>query len=416
LAYVASENEQLAVYEFLMQLFQPMDDQRTVALATQGYGEDDLLKTWNSKLIDLTNRTLRDPRFRPAAATLLRNLELWLAEYWLRARLTSRIPFVARFGIGPSTVDIEHEVAAVLTNLRDTPLETHESAALTALGRVGSESMQALHAYFRRIGRTPEDWYAEYALGRGDPGCRPRQATTLTAPELALPLVAIAFCGEPRRSVPGRYFWAFITTDWGGSLAMHWAFYHLLGPRQTRALLRRITYDSARTNDTRLLIARPHWLARNMYVDPADPSWDEEARLSEAEELNEQGAALQQEGNLDAAASRYRFAQLLLERSVSGPTQALQAMVLDNLGNLRRNQHRFREAVQLHEQSLAIALTLGRQGDEGGPGRYLASLGLDYLEWRRPAEARDYLAKALDELRPGSDLWRSVQECIARLN
>jgi tetratricopeptide (TPR) repeat protein len=153
-----------------------------------------------------------------------------------------------------------------------------------------------------------------------------------------------------------------------------------------------------------------------VYVDPADPSWDEEARLSEAEELNEQGVALQQEGNLDAAASRYRFAQLLLERSVSGATQALQAMVLDNLGSLRRNQHRFREAVQLHEQSLTIARRLGRQGDEGGPGRYLTSLGLDYLEWRRPAEARDYLAKALDELRPGSDLWRSVQECIARLN
>jgi tetratricopeptide (TPR) repeat protein len=416
LAYVASENEQLAVYDFLMQLFQPMDDQRTVALATQHYGDDDLLETWNSKLIDLTNRTLNDPRFRRAAAALLRNLELWLAEYWLRVRLTNRTPFMARFGIEPSTVDIDHEVAAMLTNLRDTPLEAHESAALTALGRQGSEAMQALHAYFRRIGRTPEDWYAEYALGRGDPDCRPRQATTLTAPELALPIVAITFCGEPRRSVPGRYFWAYITTDWGGSLAMRWAFYHLLGPRQTRALLRKITYDSARTNDTRLHVARPHWLARNVYVDPADPSWDEEARLSEAEELNEQGVALQQEGNLDAAASRYRFAQLLLERSVSGPTQALQAMVLDNLGSLRRNQHRFREAVQLHEQSLTISRRLGRQGDEGGPGRYLTSLGLDYLEWRRPAEARDYLAKALDELRPGSDLWRSVQECIARLN
>ena len=36
----------------------------------------------------------------------------------------------------------------------------------------------------------------------------------------------------------------------------------LLDPRQTRALLRKITYDSARTNDTRLPTARPHWLAR----------------------------------------------------------------------------------------------------------------------------------------------------------
>jgi hypothetical protein len=76
LAYVASENEQLAVHEFLMQLFQPMDERRTVALATQHSGGDDLLETWDSKLNDLANRTLDDARFRQAAAALLRNLEL----------------------------------------------------------------------------------------------------------------------------------------------------------------------------------------------------------------------------------------------------------------------------------------------------------------------------------------------------
>lgn len=416
LAHVASEKEQVALHEFLIQLFQPMDDRRTVTLATQHSGDDDLLDTWSSKLNDLANRTLSDARFRQAAAALLRNLELWLAEYWLRARLTSRLSLAARFGFEPSTVDLDQEVAAFLTNLRETPLADHESAALTALYRLGSEAIKALHAYFQRIARTPEDWYPEYALGRGDPDCRPRQSTTLAAPGLALPLVAITFGGEPRRSIPGRYFWAYTTTDWGGSLAMRWASYRLLDPRQTRALLRKITYDSARTHDTRLLAARPHWLARDMYLDPADTSWDEEARLAEAEEFYNKGVALQQEGNLDGAAPTYRSARLLLERSVSRLPQLLQAMVLDNLGNVRRDQQRFREAVQLHEQSLVIARSLGRQGNEDGPGRYLASLGFDYLEWRRPVEARDYLAKALDDLRPDSDLWRSVRECIARLN
>ena len=415
LANVASENEQVAVHQFLMQLFQPMDDRRTVALAMQHSGDNDFLETWSAKLNDLANRTRSDALFRQAAAALLRNLELWLAEYWLRARLTSRLPLAAMLGFKPATVKLDQEVAAFLTHLRETPLDDHESVALTALDRLDSEPMRALHTYFRRIGRTPEDWYPEYALGRGDPECRPRQNPPIAAPGLALPLVAITFGGEPRRSIPGRYFWAYIATDWGGSLAMRWASYHLLGPRQTRALLRRVSYDSARTNDTRILAARPHWLVRDAHVNPADTSWDEEARLSEAEELESAGVSLQREGNLDGAASIYRSARLLLERSVSRQSRVVLAMVIDHLGNIRRDQHRFREALQLHEQSLAIARSLGRQRDEDGPGRYLASLGLDYLEWRRPAEARAYLAKALDELRPGSDLWRAVQERIAGL-
>jgi tetratricopeptide (TPR) repeat protein len=416
LANVVSENEQVAVHELLTQLFQPMDDRLTVTLAMHDSGDDDLRAAWCAKLDDLANRTRSDTRFRQAASGLLRNLELWLAEHWLRARLTSPSPLAARFGFEPAAVDLDREVAAFLTNLRDTPLDNHESAALTALDRLGSQPMQALRTYFRRIGRAPEDWYTEYALGRGDPDCHPRQATSIATPGLALPLVAITFGGEPRRSIPGRYFWAYITTDWGGSLAMRWAFYRLLDPRQTRALLRKITYNSARTNDTRLSAARPHWLVRDAHLNPADPSWDEEARLAEAEELYDQGVALQHEGNLDGAAPIYRSAWLLLERSVSRLSLVLQAMVIDSLGNVRRDQSRFREAVQLHEQSLTIARSLGRQGDEDGPGRYLASLGLDYLEWRRPVKARAYLTQALDNLQPGSDPWHSVQERIATLS
>ncbi|GEM_PF-4380607 len=250
-AQPVSDDEKVQLRDFLMRLFAPMEDNITVALYTghlqylQPQALAELSKFWNESLEILKLRAFSEPRYRQAAASLLSDIELNCAEKWIRDRFNSWLPLAAMTGFTRSQVDIESKVLTFLNQMREIDVDSSESPALLALDALTSrdETFQAVQIGVRAVTVTPEHWYGDYATG-----------------PLALPLLGIVYCNEQRKVIPERYHWAYIMTDQGGgTIAMRWAFYHLLEPSQTTPMLRKITYSSARDNDEIIPDGGPHW-------------------------------------------------------------------------------------------------------------------------------------------------------------
>ncbi|MEL7024987.1 MAG: tetratricopeptide repeat protein [Pseudomonadota bacterium] len=78
-----------------------------------------------------------------------------------------------------------------------------------------------------------------------------------------------------------------------------------------------------------------------------------------------------------------------------------EALILNNYGYLRRLQGRFKEALVLHEQSLALRRELG---DRVGQGRILGMLSTLYDRDGRHQEARDAAHEAVEIARSANDM------------
>lgn len=116
--------EKLVVRDYLLRLFEPMTDSEVVTFYGESTGarnrrEADLSGTWTRQLVELRTRSLDDDHFRATSAELLRDIELALAERWLRDRFESRLPLAAMFHLDRSKVDIESEVSQFLAAVRD---------------------------------------------------------------------------------------------------------------------------------------------------------------------------------------------------------------------------------------------------------------------------------------------------------
>ena len=198
-----------------------------------------------ARLEDFGATARQKPGIRAAAATVLRDLESSCAEQWLRGRLAS--PWGDAGGTWTRPDDTV--VPAFLEAVRQIPIDSEPSPALSALTLLDVPELGRVRALMGVVKRTPEEWYCEYGGGNGVDAA------------LALPILALAFCGDPAREVPARYYWALHMTDQNFSVSMRWAFYRWLRPEQTTAMLSQVqgyVYD----NDTRIPDGAPHWLRR----------------------------------------------------------------------------------------------------------------------------------------------------------